>query len=478
MINRGLNIGGNEFFKSDFLPVLNPANGDQVGSYICAKRADVDLAVDTAYSSQKSWARVSNEAKSEILIKTANLIQENCDQIAEILTMEQGKTLSDSRKEINFGAEVFRYYGDLVSKNTSEKRESSNPDFSSIVSHRPLGVIGAIVPWNYPVDLWCWKVAPALAAGNGIVVKPPIETPLAAGSIANLLYEAGLPEGLLSDIPGGIEVGQHLVSHPRVNAITATCSTETGKSIMSSAAPSLKRLLLELGGNCPLIVLEDADIEITARAALRRSFSNMGQICIAVNRIIVTEKVAHAFTETLIGLVKEMKIGNGMDPDVEYGPTTTQAVITKSESHIMDALHRGGRLLAGGERLTDGQFSNGNFFSPTVIDRVHPNSKLAHEETFGPVVGIFTAKNSLEAIAIANDSQFGLAAYVFGGDLEKATEVANQLEVGGVGVNVNDVTELDAPFGGWKMSGIGRELGREGFLEMTQTQHVRVKKYI
>ena len=476
MISRGLNIGGESVFTSDERIISNPATGEIVGSFICASAKDVDSAVTSAVISQKSWAKVKNVDKSRILHKAADLIDERCDFIAKVLTSEQGKTFADSKKEINFGAQVFRYYGNLIENLTVDRRIASSAQFSSTVNHHPLGVVGAIVPWNYPVDLWCWKVAPALAAGNAIVVKPPLETPLATGFIADLLYEAGLPEGLLSDLPGGVEAGHRLVTHPSISAITATCSTDTGKAIMEASAPTLKRLLLELGGNCPLIVLEDADIEETARAALRRSFSNMGQICIAVNRIVVVKSVAKEFTDALTDLVQDMKIGNGMDAGIEYGPTTTQMVITKSEAHIEDALRSGGRLLTGGKRLTDGSFKNGNFFSPAVIDNVHLQSKLAREETFGPVVGIFAVSNEDEAIQVANDSQYGLAAYVFGGDLERATHVANQLEVGGVGVNVNDITELDAPFGGWKMSGIGRELGLEGYLELTQAQHVRVKK--
>jgi len=474
---RGLNLGGEDVFDGVERVVYNPATGEQVGTYICAGASDIDKAVDLALKAQPSWAASQESERASVLLRAADLIDERCERIAEVLTLEQGKPFPDSKKEISFGAEVFRYYANLIITSVPDGRKTSDLAIESQVYHRPLGIVGAIVPWNYPVDLWCWKVAPALAAGNSVVIKPPIETPLAAGLIAGLLYEAGLPKGLLSDLPGGLEAGMRLVTHPEVNAITATCSTDSGKAIMESAAPRLKRLLLELGGNCPLIVLDDADIEATARAALRRSFSNMGQICIAVNRIIVLEQVAQSFTDALTDLVKEMKIGNGMDPDIEFGPTTTQMVITKSESHIADALKRGGRLLTGGKRLTDGALGKGNFFSPTVIDNVHPLSNLAREETFGPVVGIFSAKNEDEAIRIANDSQYGLAAYVFGGDLERATKVAKQLEVGGVGVNVNDITELDAPFGGWKMSGIGRELGREGYLALTQPQHVRVKKY-
>ncbi len=389
--------------------------------------------------------------------------------------MEQGKPLPDSIKEISFGAEVFRYYANMIMHLSPDKRMSSDPSISSTVNHLPLGVIGAIVPWNYPVDLWCWKVAPALAAGNAVIVKPPLETPLASGAIADLMYQAGLPLGLLSDIPGGRDVGERLVEHPGISAITATCSTGTGRLIMEKAAPSLKRLVLELGGNCPFIVLEDADIEATARAAMRRSFSNAGQICIAVNRIIVHESIADEFVEALVALVKSMKVGNGMDPGIEYGPTTTEGVILKSQEHISEAIFRGGKLRIGGSRLTGADFDRGNFFASTVVDHVDSRSLLASEETFGPVVGVIRVSSVEEAIKVANDSQYGLAAYVFGNDEGRAIQVGHRLHSGGVGININDVTELDAPFGGWKMSGMGRELGREGYFEMTQAQHIRIK---
>ncbi len=475
MITRSLNIGGLPAESDHLAKVNNPATGEVAGTFFSASSKHVDQAVSTAQLHQPQWQATTPAERAKILLRAAELIEANCSSMAETLTLEQGKPFPDSKKEINFGAEVFRYYANMITNLSPDVRRTSDPTISSTVNHLPLGVIGAIVPWNYPVDLWCWKVAPALAAGNAVIVKPPIEAPLASGVIADLLYEAGLPRGVLSDIPGGREVGERLVEHPGINAITATCSTNTGRQIMEKAAPSLKRLVLELGGNCPFIVLEDADIEATARAAMRRSFSNAGQICIAVNRIIVHDSIADQFVDALVELVKSMKVGNGMIPGIEYGPTTTEGVILKSQEHISDAINRGGKLRIGGSRLTGADFDRGNFFASTVIDNVDIRSLLATEETFGPVVGVLRVSNTDDAIRVANDSQYGLAAYVFGGDEDHAIGVGQRLQSGAVGINVNDVTELDAPFGGWKMSGMGRELGREGFFEMTQSQHIRVK---
>jgi succinate-semialdehyde dehydrogenase/glutarate-semialdehyde dehydrogenase len=475
MFDRGLIIGGDSVDSGARRVVTNPANGEEVGTFIEATANDVDTAVAKALAAQPLWAKMSAQSRGSILSKAAELIDANIDRLAEALTREQGKPFADSKKEIAFGAVVFRYYAQKIQDLQPDVRKTASNAMSSVVRHLPIGIVGAIVPWNYPVDLWCWKVAPALAVGNAVIVKPPLETPLAAGMVAKLIYEAGLPAGLLSDLPGGVEVGQRLVEHPQIRAISATCSTATGKAIMRAAASQIKRLTLELGGNCPFIVLPDADLKTAAQAALRRSFSNAGQICIAVNRIILDESVADEFVAILVELVKEMKIGNGMDPAIGYGPTTTRSVIAKTGEHIEDAVARGAKVVVGGFALTDGQYAKGNFFAPTVVDHVTEDAKIAREETFGPAVAIIRVKGEAEAIRVANDSDYGLAAYVYGRDIARGTAVAEQLQSGGVGVNINDITELDAPFGGWNMSGFGRELGIEGLLEVSQTQHIRTK---
>lgn len=473
MTERGLIIGREELRDGDRREVRNPASGEVVGTYVYAGAAEVDQAVLLAKRVQPAWAATALVERQAIMRRAAELVEANVESIALTLTLEQGKPVPDARKEILFGAQVFRYYADKIEVLQGDVRTTSNPNVRSVVHHHPLGVIAGIVPWNYPVDLWAWKVAPALIAGNAIVMKPPVEAPLAAGQVARLMLEAGLPEGVLADLPGGLEAGTALSQHRDVRGISATCSTAAGVAIMRSAAPTLKRLTLELGGNCPFIVLADADLEAAATAAARRSFSNAGQICIAVNRIIVDASIADEFVERLAQRAARMVVGDGVREGVEMGPTTTSAVIEKTREHVNDAVAAGARLVVGAERLDPEGTGRGNFLSPAVLDRVPLSARMAREETFGPAVAVMHVQSTAEAVALANDSDYGLAAYLFTGDVEQGESLARELQFGGVGVNINDITELDAPFGGWKMSGFGRDLGVEGLLGMTQPQHVR-----
>jgi acyl-CoA reductase-like NAD-dependent aldehyde dehydrogenase len=471
---RGLILGGEEIFSPNQLSVLNPASGEEVGVFVKAEQQDVDKAVMLAKSAQSFWSDTDLTERQRVLDKIADLIKSSEVQIARVLTLEQGKPLKDSLKEVDFASQVFKYYAKSINLLSSEIRHSNSVSIQSKVSHAPLGVVAGIVPWNYPVDLWAWKVAPAIAAGNAIIMKPPLETPLAAGLIAKLVASSGVPEGLLSDLPGGADIGIVLSLHPGINGISATCSTPAGISILRNAAESLKRVTLELGGNCPMLVLEDCDIPVAAAAAARRSFSNAGQICIAVNRIIVSSKIADEFVEALVDIVDKIAVGDGMDKDSEMGPVTTLNVKEKTLDHIRDAIAKGGVRVTRRVDVLNSHSSKSHFIAPAVIDQVKPNSKLINEETFGPAVGILRVDSTEEAVRIANHSQFGLAAYVFTSDVEKGESVAEQLEFGGIGVNINDVTELDSPFGGWKMSGIGRELGPEGLLGMTELKHIRI----
>ena len=345
----------------------------------------------------------------------------------------------------------------------------------SLVTASPLGVAGAIVPWNYPVDLYAWKIAPALAAGCTVVAKPPPETPLAIGEVVRCFAEAGLPPGVLNDLPGGAEVGAAISAHPGIRVVAATASTAAGQAIMRAAAGNLKRLSLELGGQSPFIVLADADIAEAAAAAARRSFSNMGQICIAVNRILVAEPIHDAFIEALIEETRKIRLGHGLDPGVAYGPMLNEAGRTRVSRHVADAVAKGGRLLAGGGPPRDAAFAKGFFFEPTLVDGASDDALAMTEETYGPLAAIRTVRDDAEAIRLANALPYGLAAYVYSRDLERAWAFAEAIEAGAVGVNVNDTTELQAPFGGWKLSGFGRELGREGIENYLATKHIRMR---
>lgn len=456
--------------------IRDPANGEPVGTSSIAKSADVDAAVAAATRAFPLWAATHPDKRAQILHRAADLIAERIGQIADVLTREQGKPVPDSRKEIAFGVEVIRYYAEEGRRIHGSLRAASRADIRNLVTSHPVGVVGGIIPWNYPVDLYAWKVAPVLAAGCVLVAKPPHETPLAIGMVVQRFAEAGLPAGVLNDIPGtGPEVGAALSAHPGIRMITATASVPAGQAIMQAAAGNLKRLSLELGGQCPFVVLDDADPVEAAAAAARRSFSNMGQICIAVNRIIVSKGIHDRFVEALVAETAKIRLGHGVDPGVLYGPVLNESVRTRTRQHLDDAVSRGGRLLVGGSVPKGGAFDKGFFFEPAVVDEVPDGALATTEETFGPLAAVRAVADDREAIRIANALPFGLAAYVYSGDLERGWAVAEQIEAGAVGVNVNDTSELQAPFGGWKMSGIGRELGPEGLEAFLEKKHIKLR---
>lgn len=458
------------------LDIKDPATGEQVGSSAIAGRADVDLAVAAAARALPLWAETHADERAKLLHRAADLVEERIDAIAEMLTREQGKPVPDSRKEISFGISVIRYYAEEGRRLGGSIRPSSRADIKSMVTTAPVGVVGAIVPWNYPVDLYCWKVAPVLAAGCTLVAKPPHETPLAIGMVVQCFADAGVPAGVVNDIPGtGPEVGAALAEHPGIAMITATASVPAGQSIMRAAAGNLKRLSLELGGQSPFVVLDDADPQEAAAAAARRSFSNMGQICIAVNRILVSRGIHKDFVEALVAETSKIKLGHGVLPGVLYGPMLHEGVRSRVTNHVADAVAKGGKLLIGG-RIPDGaEYKRGFFYEPALVDEV-PDAALAlTEETFGPLAAIRPVADDREALRVANALPYGLAAYVYSRDLERAWSFADRIEAGAIGVNVNDTTELQAPFGGWKMSGMGRELGREGLEAFRESKHIKMR---
>ncbi|TQV77608.1 aldehyde dehydrogenase family protein [Exilibacterium tricleocarpae] len=456
--------------------VHDPASGERIGKIPLAGHEDIDRAVQAARQAVPVWASMHADERARIIHKAADLIVTRIDEIAELLTREQGKPVSGSRKEIEFGIEVLRYYAQEGRCVYGSLRPSMSTGIKSIVSYQPLGVVAAIVPWNYPVDIYCWKIGAALAAGCPIVVKPPHETPFAIGKVVECFEEAGLPPGVLANLPGtGPVAGAALAKHPGVDAISATASVAAGQDIMRNAAGNLKRLSLELGGHSPFIVLPDADIEEAASAAMRRSFSNMGQICIAVNRILVHQAVHKRFIEALTELTTAIELGHGMEPGVEYGPALNQSVIERTQRHIKDALAKGGKLITGGDHAQLAGLEKGFFFRPTLIDKAPLNSLPMTEETYGPLAAIHSCDCEKTLLDNANSLPYGLAAYVFSRDLERAWDIADQLEFGAVGVNINDTTELQAPFGGWKLSGIGSELGPEGLHAFLQPKHVKVR---
>ncbi|WP_246731833.1 aldehyde dehydrogenase [Methylocapsa sp. S129] len=458
------------------LEIKDPATGDLVGTTALANAADVDGAVQAAARAFPAWANMHPDERARILKRAADLIEERVAAIADLLTREQGKPIPDSEKEIRFGVEVIRYYAEEGKRVGGSLRPSSRRDIRSLVVSSPVGVVGAITPWNYPVDIYAWKIGPALAAGCTIVVKPPHETPLAIAMIVQCFADAGLPPGVLNDLPGtGPEAGAALAAHPGVAMITATASVAAGQSMMRAGADNMKRLTLELGGQCPFVVLDDADVVEAAAAAARRSFSNMGQICIAVNRILVADRVHDSFVEALVAETRRIKLGHGVEPGVQYGPVLHEGVRSRAVRHADDAVRRGGKLLVGGAAPRSSAYDKGFFFEPTLIDDAPDAALVMTEESYGPIAGIRRVCDDAEALAVANALPFGLAAYVYSRDLERAWSFAERLETGAVGVNINDTTELQAPFGGWKLSGVGRELGPEGLMAFRESKHIKIR---
>ncbi|WP_419913816.1 aldehyde dehydrogenase family protein [Hoeflea sp.] len=477
-MDRGLFFDGKWQFppKLERFDISDPATGDPVGSTLLADREIVDRAVTVAEKAVPVMAASHADERAAMLVRAAGLIEARVEDMAVLLTREQGKPVADNRKEIIFGAKVLRYYAQEAVRIGGSLRPAMAPDIKNIVSYHPVGVAAAIVPWNYPVDLYCWKAGPAIAAGCPLIVKSPPETPLAIAMLVDCLHEAGVPQGAIADLPGhGPVAGAALAAHPRVRVISATASIPAGQDIMRNAAGNLKKLCLELGGNAPLIVMADADLEAAARAAHRRSFSNMGQICITVNRILVDKRVHNAFVDILAGLTEDTRLGHGVDAGVEYGPVLNQSVIDRVEAHQHDALDKGARLVAGGHRPAGKTFDNGFFYRPTVVDNAPPDSLPMRSETYGPLAAVAAFDTDAAMIAMANSLEYGLAAYLYGADLERLWAVADRLEFGGVGINVNDVSELQAPFGGWKMSGIGRELGPEALDAYLEQKLVKMR---
>jgi betaine-aldehyde dehydrogenase/succinate-semialdehyde dehydrogenase/glutarate-semialdehyde dehydrogenase len=455
--------------------VTDPGTQEIVGSASLGRRADAVRALEAADRAFPAWSRASAYERARILRRAADLIRERVEDIAVTLTREQGKPVPDSRKEILFGADVIEYYSEEGKRIKGDWITPVSTHTRSLVIRQPVGVVVAIVPWNYPVDLLTWKIGPALAAGCTLVAKPPSETPLAVSQVMQCFADAGLPPGVLNMVTGpGREVGEELVANPLSRKISVTGSTSTGRRIMELAAQHVKRLTLELGGQAPIIIFRDADLSLAVPAAARRSFSNMGQICIAVNRIYADRQISREVAEGVVEFAKHMKIGHGLDPEVEYGPMLNEAGREQTRSHVSDALERGATLLYGGKEPEGDQYSRGYYYLPTVLEGVTPDMRVMREETFGPVAPVAAFDDLDAVIAQANATQYGLAAYVYTRDLTTALYTAERLEAGGVGINVNDVSELGAPFGGWKESGFGRELGHEGIESCLETKHIRI----
>ena len=441
------------------IKVSNPATGETLGSVPQMGAAETRRAIEAANSAWPAWRKKNVKERALILRKWNDLILANADDLALIMTAEQGKPLAESKGEIAYAASFIEWFAEEGKRVAGDTLPSPWPDRRLVVTREPVGVCTAITPWNFPAAMITRKVGPALAAGCPMVVKPAELTPFSALALAVLAERAGVPPGVFSVITGGSKViGAEMTSNPLVRKLSFTGSTEVGRILMQQCAPTIKKLSLELGGNAPFIVFDDADLDAAVEGAIASKYRNAGQTCVCANRIYVQEGVYEAFAEKLVAAVGNLKVGNGVEPGVTQGPLIEEKAVVKVEEHISDALAKGARLLMGGKRHALGH----SFFQPTVLADVDSNMRIASEETFGPLAPLFRFKDEDDVIAMANASEFGLAAYFYARDIGRVWRVAEALESGMVGVNTGLISTEMAPFGGVKQSGLGREGSRYG----------------
>jgi succinate-semialdehyde dehydrogenase / glutarate-semialdehyde dehydrogenase len=447
-------------------PVYNPATGVAIARVPYLGAAEARDAVEAAHRAFPAWSGLLAKERSRIMRRWFDLQMSHAEELAQLMTAEQGKPLAEARGEITYGASFVEFFAEEAKRVYGETIPTHKKGGRIIVHKQPVGVVGAITPWNFPFAMITRKVSPALAAGCTVVIKPAPDTPLTALALGELARQAGIPDGVLNIVTGDAEaIGKELTSNPLVRVITFTGSTRVGKILMEQSASTVKKVSLELGGNAPFIVFDDADLDKAVEGAIASKFRNMGQTCVCANRILVQDGVYDAFAGKLADRVSKMKVGPGTEEGVVQGPLINEAGLNKVEAHVADAIAKGAKALVGGKRHSLGH----TFFEPTVLVNANRDMRLATEETFGPVAPLFRFKDEDEAITFANNTPFGLAAYFYSRDVARVWRVTEKLEFGIVGVNDGIVATEVAPFGGVKESGLGREGSRHGleeFLEM------------
>ena len=451
------------------LDVINPATREKIGTIPKMGAAETRRAIEAASAALPAWAKKTAKERAVILRRWFDLMVTHQDDLATIMTAEQGKPLAESKGEILysasfiewFGEEGKRLYGDVIPGHQADKR--------ILVLRQPVGVVAAITPWNFPSAMIARKVAPALAAGCTFVCKPATQTPYSAFAMAELAARAGVPAGVVNILTGGsTEIGGEMTSNPLVRKLTFTGSTEVGKKLTAQCVSTLKKVSMELGGNAPFIVFDDADLDAAVAGAIASKYRNTGQTCVCANRLLVQSGVYDAFTRKLVDAVAKLRVGDGLKGATDQGPLIDTKALAKVEEHITDAVSKGAKVAFGGKRHALG----GTFFEPTVLTGVTPQMAVAREETFGPVAPLFRFETEAEAIRMANDTEFGLAAYFYTRDLSRSWRVSEALEYGIVGLNTGLISTEVAPFGGVKESGFGREGSKYGILDYTELKYV------
>ena len=451
------------------IDVDNPATGEVIGTVPRLGRAETRQAIDAAARAFPAWRSRTGKERAQVMRRWFDLMMAEQDDLARLMTTEQGKPLTESRGEVAyaasflewFGEEAKRVYGDTIPPHQRDKR--------IVVIKEPVGVVACITPWNFPLAMITRKAGPAIAAGCTVVLKPASQTPFSALALAELAERAGVPKGVLNVITGSAnEIGAELTSNPIVRKLSFTGSTETGKILMAQCASTVKKLSLELGGNAPFIVFDDADLDAAVEGAILSKYRNTGQTCVCANRLLVQDAVYDGFAERLSVAVKKLKPAPGLEAGATQGPLIDDRAVEKVESHISDATSKGAKVVVGGHRHPLG----GRFFEPTVLTEVTPAMIIAREETFGPVAPLFRFRTEADAIALANDTEFGLAAYFYGRDIGRIWRVAEALEYGIVGINTGLISTEVAPFGGVKESGLGREGSKYGMEEFVEIKYL------
>ncbi|MCR9257109.1 MAG: NADP-dependent succinate-semialdehyde dehydrogenase [Alphaproteobacteria bacterium] len=455
--------------SGEVVQVTDPASGQVIGTVPKMGKAEAKRAVDAADAAWAEWRGKTAKERATILRTMFEMMMEHQDDLGKLMTAEQGKPLPEAKGEVAYAASFLEWFAEEGKRIYGETVPGHQADKRIVVLKQPVGVVGAITPWNFPSAMITRKSGPALAAGCPFVVKPANETPFSALAMAVIAERAGLPKGVFSVVTGkSAEIGEVLTTDPKVRKITFTGSTPVGKLLMRQASGTVKKMSMELGGNAAFLVFDDADLDAAVEGAMMSKYRNAGQTCVCANRIYVQEGVYDAFAEKLAAKVAELKVGNGFEDGVAQGPLITESAVEKVEEHIEDAVSKGATLVAGGKRHSLG----GTFFEPTLLTGVTTDMKVAREETFGPVAPLFKFKTEEEAIALANDTEFGLANYFYAGNVNRVWRVAEGLESGIVGINTGIISTEVAPFGGVKESGLGREGSRHGIEDYLEIKYL------
>ncbi|MBI3916852.1 MAG: NADP-dependent succinate-semialdehyde dehydrogenase [Betaproteobacteria bacterium] len=451
------------------LPVHNPANGQLIGTVPKMAAAETRRAIEAANAAWPAWRAKTAKERAAILRKWFDLMMANQEDLAVMMTVEQGKPLTESRGEIAYGASFIEWFAEEAKRVYGETIPAPAGDRRIVVIKQPVGVCAAVTPWNFPNAMITRKAGPALAAGCTMVIKPASSTPFSALALCELGERAGIPKGVLSVVTGASgPIGKELTTNPIVRKFTFTGSTEVGKQLMSQCASTVKKVSLELGGNAPFVVFDDADLDSAVEGAMASKYRNTGQTCVCANRLLVQDGVYDAFAKKLADRVGAMKVGYGLEEGVVQGPLIDMKAVEKVEEHISDALAKGARVVTGGKRHEKG----GQFFQPTVLADVTPAMKITREETFGPVAPLYRFKTEKELLDLANDTEYGLAAYFYSRDIGRVWRVAEGIEAGIIGINVGIISTEVAPFGGYKESGIGREGSHHGMDEFLEVKYL------